>query len=467
MTNANSTTQQSTTDLSLNITTEYKQVNFNEQELYTMFTITAPEYEPEDKGARAPIDLVCVIDKSGSMAGEKMDLMKKTLLFMVEQLKPMDKLSLVLFDTYVTTALPLTAMDEIGKKQAVDTVKNIHDGSSTNLSGGLIEGLQVIKNRIAPSEVTSLLLFTDGLANAGLTKSEQIVPAVQKILQEIGKAVSVFTFGFGSDHDGNMLRAISEAGTGLYYYLEKVDNIPETFSDCLGGLLSVMGQNIKLRIETLNNGVEISKIHSSYRKNEVDAKNNVELLIGDVYSEESKNIILTLKVPQLRSALESQELVRVTLSYFNVIQTELREVIGTAIISRVEQPNEAPNTVLDKQRNRVECANALEEARNLANNQQLEPARGVLQQTMQRIQSSTTQEDDFCKGLVNDLQDCLNGMQDRRNYEQVASKKLNNYWMSSNYERSTNTNSSAQASYVTKTKAASKKSAIEKMKNHS
>ena len=61
---------------------------------------------------------------------------------------------------------------------------------------------------------------------------------MRNTVEKLSKRTTVYTFGFGKDHDGNMLRAISEEGQGIYYFLEKKDDIPKSFADCLGGLLS-------------------------------------------------------------------------------------------------------------------------------------------------------------------------------------------------------------------------------------
>jgi len=66
----------------------------------------------------------------------------------------------------------------------------------------------------------------------------------RSMLAQIGRQTCVFTFGYGSEHDANMLRAISDAGSGLFYYIDNVDCIPDSFCDCLGGLLSVSAQVI-------------------------------------------------------------------------------------------------------------------------------------------------------------------------------------------------------------------------------
>ena len=69
----------------------------------------------------------------------------------------------------------------------------------------------------------------------------------------------------GSNHNSDLLRAIATAGNGSYYYVEGVDDIRNAFGDCLGGVLSVVAQNIELTIEAVN-GAKISKVHNELAK---------------------------------------------------------------------------------------------------------------------------------------------------------------------------------------------------------
>lgn len=66
--------------------------------------------------------------------------------------------------------------------------------------------------------------------------------ACRSVLAQIGRQVSVFTLGYGSEHDGDCLNGLAAAGNGLFYFVENEDSIPESFCDCLGGLLSVAAQ---------------------------------------------------------------------------------------------------------------------------------------------------------------------------------------------------------------------------------
>ena len=66
--------------------------------------------------------------------------------------------------------------------------------------------------------------------------------SLRSILTQIERHACVFTFGYGSEHDTDLLHALASAGNGLFYYIDNKDSIPESFCDCLGGLLSVAAQ---------------------------------------------------------------------------------------------------------------------------------------------------------------------------------------------------------------------------------
>jgi uncharacterized protein with von Willebrand factor type A (vWA) domain len=112
--------------------------------------------------------LVCIIDTSGSMTGDKLDLVKSSLKFCVEQLSKNDRLSVITFSTNVEVEFEFIEMNDKGKKRAIELIEKIYANSLTNLSGGLFKGFDILENKKEYFDVTSLLLFTDGLANVGI-----------------------------------------------------------------------------------------------------------------------------------------------------------------------------------------------------------------------------------------------------------------------------------------------------------
>ncbi|KAL9647647.1 hypothetical protein ABK040_015137 [Willaertia magna] len=425
---------------------EYTQAPYDkETDIYCMASLQAPEYETEERQARSGLDLICVIDKSGSMAGSKIDLVRKTLSFMVEQLKDNDRIALVEFDSNVSTSLQLVNMNEQGKKQAKKSIEAIRAGSCTNLSGGLFAGLDIIANRQKPNEITSVLLFTDGLANEGITTTTEIVQKMEKYIHsEIKQNLSVFCFGFGNDVDANMLTSIAQAGSGLYYFVRSVDEIPKSFGDVLGGLVSVIGQTIKVKLEP-NQNVKLKKVFTTFRKQDLEGGVGSEIQIGDIYSEEKKDIVFVLTLPALSSPIEQQQLCKVSLNYFNVIETELQSASFDVVVDRstnVVPSKQCANVKLDVQRNRVEAGEALEQGRKLADENKLVEGRKVITDAITKIEQSVSANDEFCQGLILDLKQCLDNMVDHTSYLNVGSKMMNNYWQANMQQRSTHSESS-------------------------
>jgi len=409
----------------LSATVEYASVGFNEtKELLVLGTIHAPAYEPDERSSRAPIDLVAVIDRSGSMSGEKLELVIETLKFMLQQLKAEDRLSLVSYDTSVTVDVPLQKMSTENKTLALDKITKLKAGSSTNLSGGLISGLEQLLNRETMNEVASVLLFTDGLANHGLTKTQEIVEVVDKTRAKMKGACTVFSFGYGKDHDSNMLKAIAEKGMGLYYYIENADDIPESFADCIGGLLSVVAQNISLTIESTNS-TTIKKLLTHFtNKKESDTKHTVQL--GDLYSEENRNVVCNVVLPKLEKETDSLDILKFTLSYFNVCSASHEKETCVATVKRPTTTPEGQvrDYFLDRQRNRLQVADTIEAAKTVADSGNLDQARQMIKSTIASVQQSLSGNDEYCKSLISDLQEALDGMIDKQEYEEKGNKKM-------------------------------------------
>jgi Mg-chelatase subunit ChlD len=187
------------------------------QTVQCMASLRACAHTPVD---RKPIDLVLVIDKSGSMGmGGKLELTKETAEMVARELSGRDRLSIITYDTDVACIMPLLKMDVVGKVSATQAIASIRPGTCTNLSGGLLRGLEELApDKVSePADTTSVFLMTDGLANAGIVDQAGIVRCVEGVLSSRGTAVppcTVFTFGYGADHNAEMLRAISDAGSG-------------------------------------------------------------------------------------------------------------------------------------------------------------------------------------------------------------------------------------------------------------
>jgi hypothetical protein len=190
-------------EILLSGTVEFNEIQCDKTEpCLVMASLKAPTFSDSQ---RSPVALSFVVDRSGSMAGEKMALMKKALTFVVERgLQPQDYLSVVVYDTTVTVQLAWTNMSSAGKAQALKVIENMTTRGQPNLSGGLMEGLKLVKGCPPSCAVASVLLFTDGQANVGLVAVTDITRAMAS---SISDKTAVFTFGFGANHGNHPLLA--------------------------------------------------------------------------------------------------------------------------------------------------------------------------------------------------------------------------------------------------------------------
>jgi Ca-activated chloride channel family protein len=134
-----------------------------EHDVNAMVEIVAPEVETS--GAREPLRVALVVDRSGSMSGRKLEVAKRCASWLVSRLDPRDELALVDYDDEVRLLAPLSALGATHHA----AIGRIHSGGSTNLSGGWLKGVEALgrTNGAGPRKV---LLLSDRLANVGITE---------------------------------------------------------------------------------------------------------------------------------------------------------------------------------------------------------------------------------------------------------------------------------------------------------
>lgn len=438
--------------LRLVVSTEHSELVFNQShELVVMASIIGMTYETLSRNSRAPIDLVAVIDRSGSMK-ERMALVISTLQFMIQQLKSHDSLGIVAYDSSVDVLLPLTQMDAAGKMHAKLAIEKMTTRGQTNLSGGLLQGLNMLRTHQG-NDVCAVLLFTDGLANIGITKTEGIVKAVQGVLSQIDRVCSVFTFGYGTDPDPEYLKAISDQANGMYYYINNPNAIPDAFTDCLGGLLSVVAQNIRLTIEASKH-TTIKMVDTVYRVLTEDPGKLYRVFIGDLYSEEQKDILCTIQTEALTHETAQEELITVEAEWYNVIHSRNEYQTATAVISRPMtlsvDTRQSFNDLIDKQKNRLIAAKALETAVSEGKKDKFNAAQQALQIAKQKILSSRTGADPYCQMLVRHLEQGSQEVKSRDTFEKGGYSMLTTTMNAHYQQRATLTTGSCyRTSYKT------------------
>lgn len=404
----------------------------------SMISLTAPAALGVQ---RPPIDLIPCVDRSGSMGGRKMALMKHTLKMLIARagLNAADRLGIVSFDNHVKEELPLVSMDSQGRAKADAVVDALEVGGTTNLSGGLLKSIDMLSSADAAAGRTRcVLLFTDGIANEGVRDTPTLVSAVQGATGST--AMTLFTFGFGDDHAEDMLRSIAEPSSGLYYFISSVEAIPTAFADCLGGIMSVVAQNASLTLEAAA-GHEISKVLGGYTvKKSEGTKTTIEL--GDLYAEDEKDLLFELRLPALGEAKQqSGVVVHAKLRYFSVGSKKMEEVSTQVLVSRpsTTPSDQSVNIKLDEQRNRMRAAEAMEEAARLADGGDLEAGRALLQSTRSMMSESLSAATPLSRTLARECDLLSHNYADMPSYRSLGRKQSAMSAHSHKLQRSTHT----------------------------
>jgi len=391
----------------------------------TQICVNMKARELPDEDKRAAVDIIVVLDISGSMTGKKLQLCKVTLEMLLRVLAPDDHFALITYSSNANIEIPARKMTASNKEAALKKIKSLHTIGSTNISAGIGLASQEMLAIEQPNEVRSIFLLTDGHANCGVcdanglveltrsyfggderldqtgiessspqgssgpfflrgfgkAKSEEDVKPAFIQTKQTGPPISLHTFGYGTDHNAKLLREMASATQGgSYYFVEDDSNVGTAFGDALGGILSVVAQNavvtLKVPQEAMNMGVEITKV---YHEQSIKRDNgSYTVTVGDFYAEEARDVLFELKLAKPYSpTTEPIPHAMVSVAYADAIEKKLKQ--KDPICASIARPTGSEvseaNTHVSVQWVRVYATEEMKNAERHAENNDLGQAR--------------------------------------------------------------------------------------------
>lgn len=196
--------------------------------------------------ARPPLNLVFLIDTSGSMEdANKLPLLKQSLSLMLAELRPEDQVSIVTYAGSAGLVLPPTAARD--RATILSSLENLAAGGSTAGAEGLELAYQVAEGMKADGEVTRILLATDGDFNVGVSDPDGLEAYVAK-QRETGTYLSVLGFGRGNLDDA-VMQALAQNGNGTAAYIDTLSEARKVLVDQLTGALFPIADDVKIQVE--------------------------------------------------------------------------------------------------------------------------------------------------------------------------------------------------------------------------
>jgi len=251
-------------------------------------SITAPTAAP--RITRPSLNLAMVLDRSGSMSGEKIEFAKKAADHVLSMLQESDKAALVAFDDQVLSLSPSQAVTDEGRLWLRDQLSRLKPGGQTNLSGGWLQGCQLVAGASRDGVINRTLLLTDGLANVGITDMEELGFHAREIHN---RGVSTSTFGIGGGFNEHLLELMANQGGGNFYYIASPNQIPEIFARELSELTSITARNLEIDIEF---PPQVDAQLLGGWKHVMEA-NHLRIWAGDLASEQKREIYIQLLTP--------------------------------------------------------------------------------------------------------------------------------------------------------------------------
>jgi len=303
----------------------YSKVDYSlPHSIHLLVTAEAPAMDIAD---RVPLNLIVAADVSGSMEGEKIEYVRKSLTKLIEHLTDKDRLGLLVFNYQAKALFEPMFMTPSNKSAALKHVSSLRAFGGTNVSHALHLGTELGRKL----ERYRFVFLTDGQPTSGESNKGALLTMAKGLCPE---GVCLTTFGYGIDHDPEFLSSLASGNKGNYAFIKNPDDALAAFALELGGLLSCYGHDLKFKIVP-KDGVTITKVVSDVDVEELNG--SVMISVPDIYSEAKQNIVVAVDLTKQDTTLPRPvTLLDVSLTYTDTRSGEKKELTSKAKVSFVK-----------------------------------------------------------------------------------------------------------------------------------
>lgn len=280
----------------------------------------------DERRERTPVNLAIVLDRSGSMSGEKLEKAKEAAIMAINRLSSRDIVSVITYESTVNVLLPATRVTD--KEAIQERIASITAGGRTALFAGVSKGAAEIAKFIDRNQVNRLILLSDGLANIGPSSPGELGELGRSLVRE---GVSITTIGLGLDYNEDLMTRLAYASDGNHYFVENARDLAGIFDAELGDVLTVVAQEVVTEIYCMPH---IRPLRVLGQDAEISG-NKVTIRHNQLYSEAEKSILLEIEV-SAQPAGTKLELARVSVRYANMQTKQIDKLDGTIGVNFTE-----------------------------------------------------------------------------------------------------------------------------------
>ncbi len=330
-----------------------------------------------------PLAIAFVLDKSWSMKGDKLVSTIEAVSSFINWMTRQDYVSIIAYAQDVQTVQSISALTE--KKSVIRRLQGIEPGTSTNLSGGWLEGLHSLEDSILPqSAIRRVILLTDGIATMGIEDEERLAAIAAEYAS---RGITTTTIGIGDDFHESSLLNIAKAGMGNFYYISSPEQTSDIFFREFGSIGAVIAQSAHLEL-TLSEGLRYREILDALPARR--AGNSVLVPLGDLRSSDEKQILFTFEH-------EDQATVSARLTWFPVSGNAISESVSAS--TSVQTGEETTDKTVERELMIAWTGIALLDASRVAETDP-ESAHDILRNISERLAGVKTDHGNLCDYLL-------------------------------------------------------------------
>ncbi len=291
--------------MNVNIKAEHGTVKVGEKNsLGLMIELTAPVAQATEATQRTPKGVIFCIDKSGSMGGGRLDLVKKSVLDLLARLNREDYFGVVSFDSNVTIEVPVGKLADLNPDETRKAIQHISLGGNTNLERGYRHAIAEAA-KLPEGIESTVILLSDGQANAGVADPAQLAQLAAAATEHL---ISTSTLGIGEGYDEKILDALSISGQGNHFAAVRLAEAVAGLEAEFDGLLARTMEDVKIAIKC-----EAGFGNSEWRAVTASTGSNwepgaIEAKLGNLASGESKNFVFEVNLEAQREISERPRL---------------------------------------------------------------------------------------------------------------------------------------------------------------
>lgn len=209
--------------------------------LHVMARLQAPH---NADASRAPLSIALVIDRSGSMSGDRLEAARACVRSFVRGMNDEDEIALIAYDQRVHVVLPLMVVAD-ARHVLTRVLSTLCPGGRTDLHAGWVQGARVLAPRTNHARICRVILLSDGQANHGKIGVDDVCVDVKSWAE---RGVSTSTVGIGLDFNEELMTAMAMAGGGHAMYGDHADQLAEPFESEIALLSQLAWRDVRLTL---------------------------------------------------------------------------------------------------------------------------------------------------------------------------------------------------------------------------